>query len=104
VYDDGTHIIETDLFYNLKYTWAVNPMIEPGSTLCGEQFDIQAVGTHEIGHKLGLAHVADDGNPANGDETDATMFGAAAKGELKKQTLTPGDVEGAQVVAPMPVS
>lgn len=100
IWDDGKTILEVDIFYNLKHKWAVNLAIEPGSTLCGEQFDVQAVGTHEIGHMLGLGHVSDDGDATNGDETDATMFGAAAKGELKKQTLTPGDVDGANTVAP----
>lgn len=102
VWDDGQTILEADIFYNKRYKWAVNPAIEPGVTLCGEQLDVQAVGTHELGHMLGLGHVVGDGNSANGDERDATMYGSARKKELKKQTLTPGDEAGARTVAPPP--
>lgn len=87
--DDGTEILEVDIFYNLKYKWKANASIEPGSTVCGDEFDIQAIGTHEIGHMLGLGHVG---------TSDATMAPTAAKGELAKQTLTPGDVVGASTV------
>lgn len=100
IWDDGATILEVDIFYNLKHKWAVNGPIEPGGTLCGEQFDVQAIGTHEIGHMLGLGHVSDDGDATNGAETDATMFGSAPKGELQKQTLTDGDANGASTVAP----
>lgn len=91
IWDDGERIREADVFFNLKHRWTVGPSIEPGSTLCGEQFDVQAVATHEFGHVLGLGHVPD---------SDATMAPTAAKGELAKQTLTPGDVAGAIEVSP----
>ena len=94
IWDDGATILEADICYNTKHDWAANPAIAPGSTVCGEGFDVQAIGTHEIGHMVGLGHVTDDGDAFNGDEADATMFGSAAKGELRKQTLTPGDVTG----------
>jgi len=92
-HSDGT-ILEADIVYNTAHKWAVNgAIIDP--TACGKDFDVQAIGTHEIGHFIGLGHVNND---------DATMFGSAAKGELKKQTLTPGDADGAKQVllAPPP--
>lgn len=103
--DDGYgEILEVDIVYNVGQKWAVNEPITPSSTLCGEQFDVQAIGTHEIGHLLGLGHVDTD-ETVSGDEIDATMAPTAAKGELKKQTLTPGDEDGANVVTPVsPVS
>lgn len=94
VWDDGTNILETDIFYNLKHKWAVNTSIIEGQELCGESFDVEGIGVHEIGHMLGLGHVFPDANQ-DGDERDATMAPTAAKGELKKQTLTPGDITGA---------
>ena len=93
IWDDGNGmILETDIVYNTAHKWAVNTIIESGSTECGTDFDVQAIGTHEIGHFIGLHHVNND---------DATMAPTAAKGELKKQTLTPGDITGANAVAPI---
>ena len=93
IWDDGNGmILETDIVYNTAHKWAVNTIIESGSTECGTDFDVQAIGTHEIGHFIGLHHVNND---------DATMAPTAAKGELKKQTLTPGDITGAKAVAPI---
>ncbi len=86
IWDDGGTIVEADVVYNTAHKWAVNVPILPGGNDCGKDFDVQAIGTHEIGHFIGLGHVNID---------DATMFGSAAKGELKKQTLTPGDAAGA---------
>ena len=99
IWDDGNSTItETDIVFNTAQKWAVNHSIEPGSQLCGTDFDVQAIAAHEVGHLRGVGHVIDDGDATNGDETDATMFGSAAKGELKKQTLTPGDEDGAKKV------
>ena len=94
IWDGGGHIVEADVVYNTANKWAVNrAIIEP--TDCGKDFDVQAIGTHEIGHFIGLGHVNNDA---------ATMFGSAAKGELKKQTLTPGDADGAGLVLAPPSS
>lgn len=96
VTDNGAEILEVDIFFNLKHKWSVTSAIEPGSMVCGDQFDIQAVSAHEIGHMLGLGHVESG--------SDATMAPSAAKGELMKQTLTPGDVVGAETVVPIPLT
>lgn len=83
-------IVEVDIFFNLKHKWSEGPTIAHGDMTCGEQYDIQAVSTHEVGHALGLGHVSPG--------SDATMAPSAQKGELMKQTLTPGDALGAVIV------
>ena len=84
--------MEADILYNLGQKWAVNNIIAPGATTCGTNFDVQAIGSHEIGYFYGLGHTA------NG--SDATMAPTAAKGELQKQTLALGDRFGIVAVAP----
>ena len=94
IWDNGEGtILEADILYNTSQSWAVNASIDEANdpTICGTDFDVEAIGVHEIGHLLGLGHVD---NPA------ATMFGSAAKGELMKQTLTPGDALGGNEVVP----
>ena len=91
IWDDGAGtILEADILYNLGQDWAVNTMLDP--TTCGTDFDVQGIGTHEIGHFYGLGHTASG--------SDATMAPSAAKGELEKQTLAPGDQAGIAAVAP----
>ena len=88
--DGAGEIVEVDIFFNLKHKWSEGPAIAAGDMTCGEQYDIQAVSTHEVGHALGLGHVLPG--------SDATMAPSAQKGELMKQTLTPGDIVGAVTV------
>lgn len=49
------------------------------------EIDIENTLTHEVGHFLGLAHSADP---------EATMFGDALAGEIKKRTLRRDDIDG----------
>ena len=99
--DEQNTTLEVDIFFNIANRWAVNTSIQPGDETCGENYDVQAIATHEIGHLIGLGHVVPD-DEIEGDETDATMAPSAAKMELMKQTLTPGDEAGAIEVAPAP--
>ena len=95
-------MLESDIFFNTRYAWAINGSIVPGEDKLGDlqAHDLQAIATHEFGHLLGLLHVSDDGNPNNGNESMATMDHLAARGEMEKQTLSPGDIAGAQAVQP----
>lgn len=86
---DGEPIIEAEMIFNTKYTWAIDPDGEGPQkpNVKGKWFDIQNVGIHEAGHFVGL----DD--QCNWD--DETMFCSASSGETKKRSLEPGDIAGA---------
>jgi hypothetical protein len=45
-------LLEADIFLNSVFSWSVAPNGESG------RFDVQSIGTHEIGHLLGLGHSA----------------------------------------------
>lgn len=81
-------VTDADIFYNLFHKWGA-------LSFCDEEgvFDVGNVCTHEVGHVVGLAHVKDDC-------AMATMFPSASNGETKKRTLTTGDINGANAVAP----
>ena len=79
-------VVDVDIFYNRFHEW--------GTLNCGDDiFDIQNVGTHEVGHVIGLGHVSDDCKTA-------TMYPSAPKGEVKKRTLTIGDTDGVNALYP----
>ncbi len=81
--DGVEYVTDADIFYNLFQKWGVF------STCNGQdRFEVQNIGTHEVGHVIGLAHFKDTA-------AMATMYPSAAKGEVKKQTLTLGDKDGA---------
>lgn len=76
-------VTDADIFYNLFQPWGI-------FSACNAQdvFEVQNIGTHEVGHVIGLAHVKDA-------QAMATMYPSAPAGEVKKQTLTTGDRDGA---------
>ncbi len=73
-------IVSFTLTFNSNYSWSTGG--EP------TKFDVQGIGTHELGHAMGLDH------PSDASCSEQTMWASAAAGETKKRTLETGDREG----------
>lgn len=78
--------VEIDTIMNNKYKWSWS-----NSNVCADNttYDAQNIMTHELGHWLGLNDEYDAGTFGNN-----TMFGYGAVQEVKKNTLTSGDISG----------
>ncbi len=75
-------VADVDTIMNNKFVWGWAYACNPN------YYDAQNILTHELGHWMGL----DDHYTAS--YTENTMFGYGEKGEIKKNTLTAGDVAG----------
>ncbi len=73
-----------DMTFCDEWTWADGP-----GTITGSQFDIQAVGCHEIGHSLGLGH---------SNTGAATMFGSIGNGSTGPRSIHSDDIAGVQSI------
>jgi hypothetical protein len=87
-YTANRTLIETDIVFDNSETWST------ASTCPSNAFDVQNVGTHEVGHTLLLNDLYD---PADSEET---MYGYAELGETKKRTLNGGDIVGIRYIYP----
>jgi len=80
-YDTDTKLLlEFDIVFDEDETWSVSG--EAG------KYDIQNIGTHEVGHSLVLNDLYD---PADSEET---MYGYSYPSETKKRDLYTGDIAG----------
>lgn len=78
---------ETDTIFNQKFPWGWS------TNLCDSSYyDAQDILTHELGHWTGLDDEYDSSFSEN------TMFGYGSKGEIKKDTLTTGDISGLNTI------
>lgn len=87
-------VADVDTIMNKKFQWRWTNPAANACSLYSDAYDAQDILTHEDGHWIGLE-----------DEyttvfVDHTMYGYGAKGELKKNTLTTGDILGAQAIYP----
>lgn len=77
-------LIEWDVvFDNIDYPWG-------DGTLDSTVMDFENIATHEFGHSVGLDDLYTT------ECSEQTMYGRAAYGETKKQTLEVGDKKGIQ--------
>jgi hypothetical protein len=77
---------DSDLEFNTSYQWA--------TTGAAGYYDVQGIGTHEMGHSLSLADLYGSGDTAK------TMYGYSSEGETKKRTLTSDDINGINYLYP----
>jgi len=90
-FDSSTQLMtEFDIVFDEDETWSTTG--EPS------KFDVQNVGTHEVGHTLVLEDLYDLA------DSEQTMYGYSSKGETKKRTLEAGDLAGIRYIYPMPNS
>lgn len=75
--------VETDTIMNLKYPWGWST-----NSCDSSYYDAQNILTHELGHWIGL------NDHYTNDYIENTMYGYGSKGEIKKDTLTDGDITG----------
>lgn len=80
-------VVNTDTIFNKKFAWSWIPF---ASGACGLEntYDAQDILTHELGHWMGL------NDEYTSDFVNNTMYGYGATAEIKKDTLTSGDISG----------
>jgi hypothetical protein len=79
-YTNSGEVVESDVKFNTNYTW--------GSDGSSNSYDVQNVGTHELGHSVGLADLY------GAADSEKTMYGYSAMGETKQRTLDQDDING----------
>jgi hypothetical protein len=79
-----------DIEFSTAYKWGIDPDGEGGQTLDSSTFDVRDVGTHEVGHVVGLADLYQT------NYSELTMYRYAAPAETLKRSLQNGDILGTQ--------
>ena len=90
-YTSTGNVVDQDTIFNKGFAWSWS-----NSNTCADtnSYDVQNILTHEVGHWMGLNDHYDATYANN------TMFGYGSKGEVKKNTLTSGDISGVSAIYP----
>ena len=87
-YDADSHLISQ---FDIQYNTAAFPFATNGSP---SAYDVQGIGTHELGHTLHLLDLYDSPNSVQ------VMYGYGARGITHQRTLAWGDIAGIRVIYP----
>jgi len=79
-------MIDSDIRFNTNNEWSTD-----GSP---DKFDVQNVGTHELGHSLSLEDLF------GAEDTEKTMYGISSPGETNQRTLHQDDKDGISYLYP----
>jgi hypothetical protein len=86
-YNASTGAMEdADLQFNTKLSWSTSGAVNA--------YDVQEIGTHELGHGLGLSDLYST------SDAEKTMYGYSFKGETKKRSLDQDDKNGVAYLYP----
>lgn len=93
-YVETGEIVESDMIFSKGVVWSI---IDASAGDCAGvpgTYDVQNIATHEFGHQVGLIDLY------TSTDRDLTMYGYGDMAELKKDSLSTGDIIGAQTLAP----
>jgi len=85
---DSLRLVDADIELDTGDSWSATETPPP------DRIDVQTVGTHEVGHVVGLADLYDPG------DAGMTMFGYTSPGDTRQRTLESGDQAGLHVLYP----
>lgn len=90
-FDSGSGVItDADIYFNAEFfSWGV-----VGGAGTGSLIDIQNIGTHEVGHLLGLDHSSEEYVEPITELSEATMYWASEAGEISRRDLNNSDMTG----------
>ena len=93
-YVSSGEVVDVDTIMNNQYPWSWADQAEYSGCAYSDSYDAQNIMTHEFGHWLGLEDFYTE------DFVNHTMYGYGAPGEVKKDTLTLGDIAGIKAIYP----
>lgn len=88
---DSNRLYEADLTFNADLTWSTSGQ--------NGDYDVENVGTHEVGHWIRLKNLFNPGHSdyeswMGSNNEDMTMYGLIDTGKTKKRSLEWGDLSG----------
>lgn len=91
------NIRDMDIVFNDNIDWSPDWEIDDGCQ--GDERSVEATGTHEIGHLLGMAHSCEQGELCvESDFLDATMFWSGPSCNTERSGINADDIAGIQAL------